>query len=348
MTHPNPVPDLAIQWKQSTMCSVAQVIFCIGLLLVLGLGLIPALLAGLLVYHMVSAATPLLGRVGILPGLGSGLTLLFIAAVVAGLITLGIIGLISLLNGDSGGLISLLGKLADIVDTARERLPGWIQVYLPSDVQDLQAAIAEGLRDNASSLGTFGKGIGISLVYIIIGMVIGGLIAFSARHKNKPQRAPLAHELVIRADMLTHAFRRIVFSQVKISAINAILTGIFLTAILPLMDINLPLKNIIIVVTFLVGLLPVIGNLISNTIIVLVALGISPFAAIICLLFLVIIHKLEYFLNAHIIGTNIRSRAWELLLAMLMMETAFGIEGLIAAPIYYAYLKDELALRKLI
>jgi len=28
---------------------------------------------------------------------------------------------------------------------------------------------------------------------------------------------------------------------------------------------------------------------------------------------------------------------------MLVMEAAFGITGLIAAPIYYAYLKDELA-----
>ena len=40
--------------------------------------------------------------------------------------------------------------------------------------------------------------------------------------------------------------------------------------------------------------------------------------------------------------------AWELLLAMLVMEAAFGISGLIAAPIYYAYLKDELVSRKLI
>jgi predicted PurR-regulated permease PerM len=27
---------------------------------------------------------------------------------------------------------------------------------------------------------------------------------------------------------------------------------------------------------------------------------------------------------------------------MLLMEAAFGIAGLIAAPIYYAYVKDEL------
>ncbi|HEX5307353.1 MAG TPA: hypothetical protein VFW82_14835, partial [Dyella sp.] len=63
---------------------------------------------------------------------------------------------------------------------------------------------------------------------------------------------------------------------------------------------------------------------------------------------LVLIHKLEYFLNARIVGTQIRSSAWELLIAMLVMEAAFGLPGLVAAPIYYAYLKRELEVRDLI
>ncbi len=47
-------------------------------------------------------------------------------------------------------------------------------------------------------------------------------------------------------------------------------------------------------------------------------------------------------------GGQIRARAWELLIAMLVMEAIFGITGLVAAPIYYAYLKNELAARSLI
>jgi len=65
------------------------------------------------------------------------------------------------------------------------------------------------------------------------------------------------------------------------------------------------------------------------------------------LAYLVVIHKLEYFLNARIVGTRIHAAAWELLVAMVLMEAAFGINGLIAAPIYYAYLKDELSARGL-
>jgi len=101
-------------------------------------------------------------------------------------------------------------------------------------------------------------------------------------------------------------------------------------------------------VTFISGLLPVVGNLISNVVIVVVSLSYSPSVAIGSLLFLIVIHKLEYFLNARIVGRRIESRAWELLLAMLVMEAAFGISGVIAAPIYYAYLKDELADRGLV
>jgi predicted PurR-regulated permease PerM len=33
---------------------------------------------------------------------------------------------------------------------------------------------------------------------------------------------------------------------------------------------------------------------------------------------------------------------------MLIMESAFGLPGIVAAPIYYAYLKDELAERQLV
>ena len=83
-----------------------------------------------------------------------------------------------------------------------------------------------------------------------------------------------------------------------------------------------------------------VGNIISNTIIAIVALSVSFYVA--ALLYLIVIHKLEYFLNARIVGGEIQARAWELLLAMLVMEAAFGLPGLVAAPVFYAYVKREL------
>ena len=122
----------------------------------------------------------------------------------------------------------------------------------------------------------------------------------------------------------------------------------FLLIVLPLFGVNLPYNKTLVTVTFLAGLLPVIGNLISNTIITVISIGVSLKVAIAALVFLVGIHKLEYFINAKIVGTKINAAAWELLLALLVMESLFGITGLLIAPILYAYLKSELLLAKLI
>ena len=66
---------------------------------------------------------------------------------------------------------------------------------------------------------------------------------------------------------------RIVFAQVRIAAINAVLTGIYLVVILPLAGVHLPLTKTMIAITFVAGLLPVVGNLISNTVLVVVGLS---------------------------------------------------------------------------
>ena len=158
----------------------------------------------------------------------------------------------------------------------------------------------------------------------------------------------MADALADRVNLLSKAFRNIVFSQIRISALNTFLTSIYLVAVLPSLGIDLPFIRTMIALTFVAGLLPVVGNLISNTVIVVVSLSISFLAALGSLAFLIVIHKLEYFANAKIIGSRINARAWELLLAMVFMEAWFGMPGLVAAPIYYAYLKAELTMRGLI
>jgi predicted PurR-regulated permease PerM len=202
------------------------------------------------------------------------------------------------------------------------------------------------MQTHAGMLQQGGKNAARVFTHILIGMIIGAIIAVGAQ---KPmQRLPLSTAFVTRVTRFADAFRRIVFAQVKISAINAVFTGIFLLVLLPIFHDRLPLSKTLVLVTFIVGLLPVIGNLISNTIIVAVALSVSFPAACMSLVFLILIHKLEYFLNARIVGGQIEARAWELLVAMLVMEAAFGIQGVIAAPIFYAYIKRELIYLRLV
>tara|TARA_S200000501_G_scaffold377393_2_gene435627 strand:- start:958 stop:1668 length:711 start_codon:yes stop_codon:yes gene_type:complete len=230
--------------------------------------------------------------------------------------------------------------MADLIDQSRSEIPDWLNKYIPQGAEALQQTLTNWIRENASHAQQIGKLTGRFIVQIIIGMIIGAMIALF-ENKNLNLK-PFSKALTQRALNLHISFRQIVFAQVRIAAINAFFTGIFLAFILPLMNVNLPFIKTMILITFITGLLPVIGNLISNTVIVVIALSHSLFIAILCLVFLIAIHKFEYFLNAKIIGNRINSRAWELLVSMLLMESIFGIAGVIAAPVYYAYFKSEL------
>jgi len=308
----------------------------IALVAVLHLQLLPALLAGLLVYelvHILGRRLParLVGGRGKLVAVGV-LTILVIAG-----LTLTSLGLHAFMRSDAGSVAALLHKMADIIDT----LPAWITESLPTGPEGIKQALVDWLREHAKELQSMGKEAGHMLAHVLIGVVIGAMAALiEAGEAQQPKALEVA--LLARISKLADAFRRIVFAQVRISAINTAFTAVYLLVALPYFGVHLPFAKTMVLVTFIVGLLPVVGNLVSNTVIVVVSLAHSPQAAVSSLVFLVVIHKLEYFLNARIVGSKINARAWELLLAMLVMESAFGIAGLVAAPIYYAYLKDEL------
>ncbi|UXN67053.1 hypothetical protein N8E89_21220 (plasmid) [Phyllobacterium sp. A18/5-2] len=325
----------------------SYVISFIALVAVLELGLLSALLAGLLVYNVVHLAAPVLGRLGVDGNLAKTVALALLALVFILLIVTAVVSGLALLTDGSEGIASLFKKMAEIIDTAQVHLPGWARDYFPSNLEELESFAAKWLREHAGQLQLVGRDIGVLLVRIIVGMVIGGMIALSSVSPSR-KPGPLAVALTERIDRFSDAFRNIVFSQLRISALNTLFTAIYLVVILPFFGVELPLVKTLIAVTFVAGLLPVIGNLISNTIIVVVALNVSLTAALSSLAFLVVIHKLEYFMNAKIIGSRIKSGAWELLLAMVVLEAWYGLSGLVAAPIYYAYLKDELKLQKLI
>ena len=316
-----------------------------GLLLVLTLylHLLPALLAGLLVYELVHVIA---ARITVRTG-GKVAAVGLLATLIVGLLVAMMFGIVEFVRGDAGSLPRLLLKLAEIVEDSRNKLPSWILDYVPGDAETMKAAAIAWLREHATELRLVGGDIGRVLVHVLIGMVIGAMVSLNEA-SGRVERGPLTTALAERARRLGDAFRNVVFAQVRISALNTFFTAIYLLAVLPLAGVHLPYAKTLVAITFLAGLLPVVGNLISNTVIVVVSLSQSASAALGSLVFLVLIHKLEYFLNARIVGERIRAKAWEILLAMLLMESAFGIAGLVAAPIYYAYLKDELAARKLI
>jgi len=270
-----------------------------------------------------------------------------VTIVTLALLALGTFGLATLITDRYDNLPALLRKMADIVGSARIYLPAYIQSYVPQNLDDIEKQAAIWLREHAGALQVITERFGSLLVHCLVGMIIGAMVALTDLTPTRDLPA-LSRSLEQRVSRLGQSFRRIVFAQIRISALNTLLTAIYLLVLLPLMGVHLPLTKTMILVTFVVGLLPVVGNLISNTVIVVVSLSISIYAAVGSLIFLVAIHKLEYFVNARIIGGQIHARAWELLLAMLVMDAIFGIPGVIAAPIYYAYIKDELSAKRLV
>lgn len=312
----------------------------LALILLLQLHLLPALLAGLLVYELVHLTAPLLERR--LSGLRAKQTAAaFLAAVIVGITVLAMVFLIAFIRGDSGSLAALAQKMATILENSRQSMPEWLVAALPDSIDGIKVAIVEWLREHASQVQTAGKEAALVLAHVLIGLVIGGMLALREVGGQRMTQ-PLAAALTERARRLAEAFRRIVFAQVRISALNTVFTAIYLLVLLPLLGVHLPLTKTMIALTFVAGLLPVIGNLISNAVIVVVSLAHSPQVAVGSLVFLVVVHKFEYFLNARIVGARISAQSWELLLAMLVMEAAFGLPGVIAAPVYYAWLKQEL------
>ena len=322
--------------------TIALVLFVIGLFTVIELHLVAALIAGLLVFQLVHGTSQAL-RIPYLSNENLKLlliallaTVLVIALVLAGM------AVSTLLRQGPDNLALLLNKLASVIEEMRVHLPASLAEHIAPDAESTKNVLANWAREHAAEIRSFGADTVKAAAHVLIGFVVGAMAAM-AESRTREHLSPFQLALSERAHLFADAFRRILLAQLPISAINTVLTAIYLMLVLPALGIHLPFAKTLIAITFFAGLLPVVGNLISNTAILLVSLSVSFAVAAGSLLYLVVIHKLEYFLNARIVGAKVNARAWELLIVMVVAEAAFGLPGLVLAPVLYAYAKAELA-----
>ena len=339
------MPDTRKEWPvRPDPQALSYLLAGLAVPLVLHFHLLPAVFAGLAVHVLtIKLARRLPDRWG---GLARKLAL---AAIVAGamLVVFGAgLGFWSFL-GSHHGMAALLAAAAEILDNLKRTLPADLAAVLPDSVDDLGEQITTVLREHGRNITAAGMAGVKTFVHVLLGMVVGGMTALH-HFEGVEGWPPLAAALHVRAQRLVGAFDKVVFAQVKISGLNTVLTALYLLVILPLFGVRLPLLTVLVPLTFIAGMLPVIGNLISNAAIVVISLGVSLGVALASILFLILIHKLEYFTNARIIGGEVHARAWELLCAMLAMEAVFGMAGLVAAPVVYVWLKAELLAGELI
>src|SRR3982751_2411293 len=241
--------------------------------------------------------------------------------------------------------------LPDVADTSIPSANAWAQkrqIELPfTDFESLRQVVIDALGQEANYLrnvANFAKSTAAVLVLCVLGIVAGGslflktgLDPYRGTHRVKNNLYSICcDEVSTRFRDFYRSFATVIGAQLTISLINTSLTAIFLLAV------HMPHAPLLIAVTFLCGLVPIAGNLVSNTIIVFVGLTVSLKMAISALVFLILIHKLEYFLNSKIIGDRIRNPVWLTLIALILGERLMGVPGLILAPVVLNYLRVEM------
>ena len=241
--------------------------------------------------------------------------------------------------------------LPDVADTSIPPASAWAQqrqIELPfTDFESLRAVLIDAFKEEAQylkSVAHFAGSTVTALVFSIIGIVAAGSLFLkggldvegTAQQAKNNLYSIFSDEVSTRFRDFYRSFATVMGAQITISLINTALTALFVVAV------RLPYAPLLIAVTFLCGLVPIVGNLVSNTVIVFVALTASLKLAIGALLFLVVIHKLEYFLNSKIIGERIRNPVWLTLIALVIGERIMGIPGLILAPVVLNYLRVEM------
>src|SRR6058998_2325247 len=200
--------------------------------------------------------------------------------------------------------------LPDVADTSIPSASAWAQqrqIELPfTDFESLEAVVIDTLRQEAyylRNVANFARTVTAVLFFTLIAIVAAaslflktGLDPHRSTHAVKNNLYSVCcDEVSTRFRDFYRSFATVMGAQITISLINTLLTAIFLLAV------RLPHAPLLIAITFLCGLVPIIGNLVSNTVIVFVALSLSLKLAISALVFLVLIHKLEYLLNSKII-----------------------------------------------
>lgn len=237
-----------------------------------------------------------------------------------------------------------LSMIPRIVGTAIPRLDALatrVGIDLPfGNGQELRDLLMAEIKENARSIthesGLLTKG----FFQIIVAVFIAVLCFMSGGRTPERLRGNLFDAVRLEFDsrmrVFMEGFEKVLGAQFMVASINAFLTGIFLV----FMDI--PYFLFLILTTFIFGMLPIVGNVLSNSIIVGTALTVSPRLAAISLVFLMIIHKLQYLLYSRIIGSSIDTPVWQILIGVLVGEALIGVPGIILAPAMLHYLREEM------
>ena len=140
-------------------------------------------------------------------------------------------------------------------------------VELPfTDYASMKKKAIQEVNERLANVGHYAREATLQIAMLIIGLVVA--LSFFINKKwdveNDPDAvkdnlyATVALELIVRFETFYNSFARVIGAQIVISIFNTALTSVFLVWN------GFPYTTVIIVLTFLCGLLPIIGNLLAT------------------------------------------------------------------------------------
>ena len=220
-------------------------------------------------------------------------------------------------------------------------LPDAIREHIPGRPSELFRMISKDDSDFVGYIRSFGGASFFIFLQFVFALILGVSAALMAPASpvQRGSYKPLAQAWLETLERYVRCFTLLMGAQVYVSIWNTFCTAVFVYGILPAFDVVLPFRELLLMFTAVASLIPAAGNIMANTLILVLTIRYGVFVAMGSVLYLFIIHKLEYFVNGYIIGRNVRASVPEMLIAIVLGEVAFGLPGLITAPVTYAFLK---------
>ena len=190
-------------------------------------------------------------------------------------VVLAIWGLVFVLNRARETLPKIADKtIPAIVNYAESK-----NIELPfTDYASARTLLVQESKDQVANFGRYLKTAILQIAMFLIGLVVAVSMYLSARWGTEAdiQETPdslyatVVRELATRVRTFYRSFSRVIGAQIIISTINTSLTAVFL------IWNGFEYATTLVAITFLCGLLPIIGNIISNVLICGVAFATSP------------------------------------------------------------------------
>lgn len=291
----------------------------------------PALVGGLYAYTILDVThRKLVGRL-------RPLQARWLAVLIFGVVSVGLTVLVGRFLRQSAATIPMI--LTSALPMLSE-LASKYGVALPFDsLSDLRQVAVDAVRENVRHISRASGVLTRGFFHLAMAIAVAVLCFLSDALEPPPGTvwSGLRERVLALAGRFMRSFELVAGAQVVISAVNTVCTAIFLVGM------GFPHTPFLIPATFFLGMLPLVGNLLSNTMIVCAGMTVSPRLGLIALGFLVLIHKAEYFLNSRIVGSSLRTPMWQTLLGIFVGELVLGVPGILLAPAALHFVREELS-----